>query len=364
MDTLELIEEIEQPVATSEMVLVAKTINNGLIAFQNKKDELTALAEEAKGLKITSIEDKEAIKFVSEKRKQLKAERVQIEKDGKAMRDNLTKINREISLKENELIEIIEPVEKDLLKEENWVKEEKEKIRLEEVAKEEARIQTRINSLAQYGFEIDYSDIKSMGDETFEKYVEAAKIQHEKEEAEKAEAERLRLVQEEADRVARELEKQKIEAERKELELLREKQAEAQKIIDEQNAKIEAENKRIADEKAALERTKQKEIEDKKRAEELKLAQEKAAEAARLKAIQDLKDKENKRLEDERKSKLAAERKAARQPDRTKIAAYISFITDIPVPEMKTDEGKATMASIQELVTSLNQFAQTKISEL
>ena len=364
METLELIEEIEEPVTTSEMVLVSQKINNGLIAFENKKAELTVLAEEAKGLKIAGIDDKEGIKLVSEKRKQLKAERVQIEKDGKSMRDNLTKINREISSKEKELVEIIEPAEKDLLKEEKRIEEEKEKIRLEEIAKEEARIQARINSLAQYGFEIDYSDIKSMSDETFEKYVDAAKIQFEKEVAEKAEAERLRLEQEEADRIARELEKQKIEAERKELEILREKQAEAQRIIDEQNAKIEAENKRIADEKAALERAKQKEIEDKKRAEELKVAQEKAAEAARLKATQDIKDKEAKRLEEERKAKLSAERKAARQPDRSKIAAYISFITDIPVPELKTDEGRAVMASIQQLVTRLNQFAQEKISEL
>lgn len=356
-----MLDVLEQP---SQLTVIARKIDSGLEAFEQRKSELIELKNEADGLKIESLEDKETINQVSTIRKKLKSARVEISKEGKSMRDPLTTISRIISAKESELIEIIEPTEKSLQAQEKWVEEEKEKIRLEEVAKEEARIQQRINSLAQYGFEIDYSDIKCMSDETFEKYVDAAKIQHEKEVAEKAEAERLRLEQEAKEKAEREAERLRIEAERKELEILREKQAEAQRIIDEQNAKIEAENKRIADEKAAIERAKQKEIEDKKRADELRVAREKAAEAARLKAIQDIKDKEAKRLEDEHKAKLAAERKAARQPDRTKIVAYISFITDIPVPEMKTDEGKAVMASIQELITRLNQFAQEKINSL
>lgn len=356
-----MLDVLEQP---TQLTVIANKIDSGLESFEQRKSELIELKEEADGLKIESIEDKETINQVSVIRKKLKSARVEIAKEGKLMRDPLTTISRIISDKEKELIAIIEPTEKGLQDQEKWVEEEKEKIRLAEIAKEEARIQARINSLAQYGFEIDYSDIKSMSDETFEKYVDAAKVQFEKDQTEKAEAERLRLEQEAKEKEEREAERLRIEAERKELELLREKQAEAQRIIDEQSRKIEAETKRIADEKDAIERAKQKEIEDKKRAEELKDAQEKAAEEARLKAIQDQKDKEAKRLEDERKAKLAAERKAARQPDKIKIQAYISSIKSIPVPEMKTDEGKVVMASIQELISRFDNYATEKVNEL
>jgi hypothetical protein len=356
-----MLDVLEQP---SQLTVIANKIDSGLEAFEQRKSELIELNQEADGLKISSIDDKQTINQVSTIRKKLKSARVEIAKEGKLMRDPLTTISRIISDKEKELIAIIEPTEKSLQEQEKWVEDEKEKIRLAEIAKEEARIQQRINALAQFGFEIDYSDIKSMSDETFEKYVDAAKIQHEKEVAEKAEGERLRLEKEAEEEREREAERLRIAAERKELEELRKKQAEAQRIIDEQNQKIATENKKIADEKAAIERAKQKEIEDKKRAEELKEAQEKAADEARLKAIQDIKDKEAKKLEDERKVKLASERKAARQPDKTKIEAYIASVKSIPVPELKTDEGKSVMTSIQELISRFNNYATEKVSEL
>jgi len=356
-----MLDVLDQP---SQLTGIANKISSGLEVFEKRKTELSELKTEASGLKISSLEDKEIINQVSTIRKKLKSARVEVSKEAKSMRDPLTTISRMISEKEKELIEIIEPTERELQAQEKWVEDEKEKIRLEEIAKEEARIQARIDSLAKYGFEIDYSDIKSMSDETFEKYVDAAKVQFEKDEAEKAAAEKLRLEQEEADRAAMELEKQRIEAERKELNDLREKQAEAQRIIDEQNKKIAAENKRIEDEKAALETAKQNEILAKKRADELILAQQKAAEDARLKAIQDMKDAEVKKLEEERNAKIAAEKKAARQPDKIKIQSYIAALKLIEVPEMKTAEGKAIMSSIKELVDKINTYASAKVTEL
>lgn len=354
----------ESPKVVSTLTLASQKISYGLLAFESKKAELEALAEDSKGLTISSIEDKDMIKIVSEKRKILKSERVSISKQGKEMRDTLTQMNRQIIEREKELIAIIEPTEKELMEQEKWVADEKERIHQEEIAKENARIQSRIDALAAYGFQIDYSDIKSMSDETFEKYKEAAKSQYEKEEAEKAEAERIRLEQEEKERLEREAERKRLEAERKELEDLRAKQAEAQRIIDEQNAKIAAEQKRMADEKARIEAERLAEIERKKRAEELKAAEEKAAEEARLKAIQDAKDAENARIEKERRVKEAAERKARRQPDKVKIQAYIAAIKAIEVPEMKTEDGQMVMSAIQELISRFDEYATRKADEL
>src|SRR5438034_265480 len=99
----------------SEILAIANKIQSGLQAFEQRKAELTELKAEAHGLKIESIEDKVTISAVSTIRKKLKVARVQIEKEGKSMRDPLTQMNKTISAKEKELVDIIEPTEKELL---------------------------------------------------------------------------------------------------------------------------------------------------------------------------------------------------------------------------------------------------------
>lgn len=349
---------------TTELRVDTQKIAAGIKAFEAKKIELQELADSANGLTINGIEDREGLKVLSSKRKELKAMRVEITKQGKSMRDTLTAVSRNISAKEKELVEIIEPVEKELQSKEDAIEAEKERIRQGEIERENARIQKRIDALAQYGYQIDYTDIKAMSDETFDKYLEAAKAQFENEQAEKAEQERLQREREEKERLEREAEAKRIEDERKELEALRKKQEEAQRIIDEQNARIAAENKRIEDEKAAIEAARQKEIEDKKRAEEIRIAQEKAAESARLKAIEDAKEAERIRAEKEEKERIAAERKAARQPDKIKIQEYIKAIKSVPVPDMKTEDGQVIMSQIQELITRFDAYSTEKANAL
>jgi len=234
----------------SEIAIIANKIESGLAAFEKRKTELIELKAEAHGLKIESIDDKVTIQAVSIIRKKLKVARVEIEKEGKLMRDPLTRINKTISEKEKELVAIIEPTERELLAQENWVESEKKRIREEDERAEEARIQKRIDTLAQYGFSIDITFIRTISDEDFEKVVDNARIEHKKELAAKAEADRLAKIQ-----------AQQLIDERKELEELRKKQAEAQRIIDEQNKKI----RREQEEKEATIRADQKKIEDEKR---------------------------------------------------------------------------------------------------
>ena len=359
METLIISEKKER-----KLTLASQRIIDGLTVFENKKDELQALAEQSKGLTIEGIEDKEGFKRVSDQRKTLKAERVSIQKQGKEMRDGLTNINRQITEKEKELVAIIEPIEKELLAEEKRIEDEKERLRQEEIAREEARIQKRIDALANYGFQIDYADIKSMSDETFDKYLEAAHIQYKREQFEKAEAERLRLEQIERERQEKEAEQKRLQAERVELEKLRQEQADREARIKAEQEAIAAEKKRIEDEKAAIEAERQREIDAKKRAEELRIAQEKAAEAARLKAIEGAKEAERLKKEADEKARLAAERKAARKPDKIKIQTYINEIKAVKVPEMKTEDGKAVMNVIQELINRFDEYATKKTSEL
>jgi hypothetical protein len=239
----------------NEVALIFDKINSGLEAFENRKEELTLLKSEAEGLKIESIDDRQGINQVSTIRKKLKKARVDIENEGKAMRDPLTKISKSISAKENELVAIIEPTEKTLLAQEKWVKDEEARIAAEEQRKEDERIQNRVDMLAQFGYGIDLNFLKGLDDEQFGKVVESARAEHEKEEAAKVEKARQEQLQREQD-----------EKDRAELKALREKQEAADKILREREQEIarkEADMKRKEDEDRIMaEKKLEKEMKD------------------------------------------------------------------------------------------------------
>src|SRR5690606_7213949 len=86
--------EILEQTKTTEIQSIANDINKGIEAFEKRKSELLEMASHADGLKIESIDDREGIKEVSRLRKDLKFARVEIQKEGKAMRDPLTSISK------------------------------------------------------------------------------------------------------------------------------------------------------------------------------------------------------------------------------------------------------------------------------
>ena len=220
----------------SEVAIIFDKINAGLEAFESRKEDLIQLKSKAEGLKIESVEDKQTINQVSTIRKELKKARVDIENEGKAMRDPLTKISKSISAKENELVAIIEPTEKTLLAQEKWVKDEEARIEAEEKRKEDERIQNRIDRLAEYGYGIDINFLKGLDDEQFEGVVTQAKAEYEKEVAAKAEQARQEQAQREQD-----------EKDRAELKALREKQEAADKVLREREEEIARKEKEIKD---------------------------------------------------------------------------------------------------------------------
>lgn len=227
----------------SDVAEIFKNITTGLQVFEKRKAELIQLAEEASGIKATSYDDKAPLKLATEHRKKLKNARVEIEKEGKSMRDPLTGVNREISAKEKELVDIIAPTEKELKSVEDWYDAEKKRIDQEAQDKENERIQNRVSRLAEFGYEIDIEMIKGLSDEGFEKIAVRAKKEYEKEQADKLEQERIK------------------EEERKELEELRRQKLESDRIIKEQQDKIESDR---------LEKEKRDKEEEKERAEALR----------------------------------------------------------------------------------------------
>lgn len=252
----------------SEISIAAKRITDGLIAFEKRKADLTELKKEADGLKIESLEDRETINMVSTVRKKFKSARIEIEKEGKSMRDPLTAINRDISAREKELIDIIEPTEKALLIQEKWVDTEKEKIRQADERKEQERVQSRIDRLAEYGYAIDLTLLKGIDDETFEKTVESARVEWQKEQDTIAKKERL-------DQEARE----QAEKDRLELKALREKKEESDRILKERQDELDRQEKELKDQQEAA-----------NKAEELRLKKEKDAKEAEEKRLKYMED--------------------------------------------------------------------------
>jgi hypothetical protein len=145
---------------------------------------------------------------------------VKVENEGKAMRDPLNGVNKEISAKQNELVAIVSPSERSLQEIEDWYDAEKERLEIEEKMAEEERIQNRVDKLRAYNCEIDLVYLKAIDDEQFETLVARAKVEFDKDEADKAERQRI------------------ADEERKELEELRKQKADADKIIqDRENEK-------------------------------------------------------------------------------------------------------------------------------
>ena len=378
----------EQP--KNQVAVIFENITSGLKAFEAKKQEFILLAKEAEGFKITTFEDKANLKQATELRKKMKAARVKVENEGKAMREPLNGVNKEISSKEKELVAIVSPGEKGLQEIEDWYDAEKERIERDAEEKETARIQDRINRMSAYGYEIDYNMVKLLGDDDFEKMVERAKREFEKEEADKAERARKEQEQREQD-----------ELDRAELKALREKQEAADKILREREEEIamkEAEFKRQEEERAEAQR---REREDKERTRirevfanrlpqlkewssnghyvyakggqwgtvtdivdmnDIKFDQlvkendayisARDAEKERIRQ-QDIKEAAEKALAEQKErdaesARQEAERIAA-SSDKDKFAIIVSYLENIPMPDVKAAKSKKLLAEVKDM---------------
>lgn len=166
----------------------------------------------------------------------------------------------------------------------------------------------------------------------------------------------------------------RIDAEREEMERLRKDHQAKLDAQREAQAKIDIENKRIADVRLAAARAeeekKREEERKKKEAEEADLRREVEAKAAATRAselevakkqaaAEALEKAERDRLNAARIAKEEAElaeqdrqRAAAMLPDRQKIHVFVSAITDLKPPSMKTNEGRMVLDKLWSSVSA------------
>lgn len=257
--------------------------------FSPTKTELLTLAEEARKLTITGIDDKAGYSLVQKKRMELKSARVKIAKAGKEAREEALSFQKKVIAYEKELIGIIEPVEEDLKAKQDAIDEEKAKIeRL-------ALIPSRKDNLAKIGLTFDDEFLIGMDIPTFQDFYNQKKTEYlEKKEADmRAEQERI------------EIEKRKIE-DAKHLEATKkeaEKQAHEKAMRDAELAKVRAEQEKLA----AVEAERKKAEIEKQRiiAEQQRKEQERLNEEARVRREQEA----QKQAEKQAQEKLEKEKK-------------------------------------------------------
>ena len=240
------------------------------------------------------------------------------------------------------------------------VAEIKEAARKAELQKE------RENKLFLFELDLTAYNLAEMSEQTFSDLLISQKLLKEERDATAArlEAERLqneRLEAEERDRIRKENEKLRADAEAKEKQLEKERkdaQAAADKLKAENDAKLSTieESNRIAREKA------QKEQDAKHKAAAAELAKQKAAAdklAAELKAKQDAENKAAADAEAKNKAEQAAAAKAAKAPLKEKMKIWVN---DFKVPENTPD---CLLSSIiADKFSAFKSWALTQIEEL
>lgn len=334
-------------------------ITTQLAKFDVNVAELTKLAEEYKGLTVTSVDDKAGLVSVRNARIILKGKRVAITKTGKDLRAQANSFNKAVIDRERELIALIEPTEEALQAEEDRIEAEKEHLRLAVEQAEAKRVQDRIDALRAVDAAHDLLELKMGPDDWFAELLTTATEAFNKK---KAVEEQDRIAKEEFDaaekvrmeQVAKdqEAERQRLDAVRKEQEAKAEELRLKQKAIDDQQADIDRKKR---EEEAAAQKKIDDEAAEKKRLEDLETARKEGEEKARV-------ELERKQNEEDEKKRIAEEerlKELEERPDKAKLKAYAMeiFALASKAPTLTTETGNKILtqviAHLKEVANSL-----------
>jgi len=317
--------------------------------------EIVRMRNEFSGLKIKDVNDKDGFGKVTAARKEVKAIRVQVEKERKILVDDAVKWQRQVNEAAKDitgkLVEIEEPLQKmedDHLAEKERVKQEAERLRKEKIQKR-AQVITSFSGVNYNGLSyslgevaISQSDLELLADADFQTKVEAFEAEYSVILSTKLEAERI--AKEEADR----LEAIRVQQEAAAAELKRQQDelAAERKRLEDEKAEIEAAARREREEKEAQIRREQEAASEKEREEnriaELEAARKEAAEKALAEAEAKAKQEANAKAEADRITKDKEEKRLAKRPDIEKFSDMVSKVLEVVNSfEFKTEDGKS-----------------------
>ena len=386
--TIEVVAEIPQDLAlvVQSSGLEVESARNVTDVFAPLFAQAHSWAEKVATIKVTDATQVREMKLARESRLALKEIRVIAEKNRTRLKEDSLRRGRAIDSVYNTLEALVKPLEAQLKEQEEFVKrqEEQRKARIK-AEREEALRPFGVNTAFYQLAEMPEADWAALFNSTVAAH-KAAKEAAEKAEAERTAKEQAETAERERIRQENERLRQEAEAAQKAANAERERLLAEQRAIEEQarkereaieaNAKAElAKQKAEADRLAAIAAAKalseKQAAEAQRKAEQAaadakakveREAREKAeAEARRLREAQEaLKQVEALKLKQEAEAKA----KAARAPDREKIAALGTAILAIKMPEVSTPEGQAALAVVKEQFTRFAKWITDKSAAL
>ena len=386
--TIEVVAEIPQDLAlvVQSSGLEVESARNVTDVFAPLFAQAHSWAEKVATIKVTDATQVREMKLARESRLALKEIRVIAEKNRTRLKEDSLRRGRAIDSVYNTLEALVKPLEAQLNEQEEFVKrqEEQRKARIK-AEREEALRPFGVNTAFYQLAEMPEADWAALFNSTVAAH-KAAKEAAEKAEAERTAKEQAETAERERIRQENERLRQEAEAAQKAANAERERLLAEQRAIEEQarkereaieaNAKTElAKQKAEADRLAAIAAAKalaeKQAAEAQRKAEQAaadakakveREAREKAeAEARRLREAQEaLKQVEALKLKQEAEAKA----KAARAPDREKIAALGTAILAIKMPEVSTPEGQAALAVVKEQFTRFAKWITDKSAAL
>lgn len=358
--------EVLPPTSGTQLQPLALKLDEGLEpataqslreAFEGYFTQADEWRQKALSIQITRADQFREMKLARETRLALREIRINAEKKRKALKEDSLRKGKAIDGIYNMLAFAVEPLEKHLLEQEQFIQRQEEARKAKLKADREAE-------LIPLGVDVSLYQLGEMDDATFGQLLETNRLAFaaRQEAARKAEQERIeREAREAEERAAREAaaaaerEKLRIENER----LAREK-AEAERKAAEERAKLEAERK------AELEAYERERRAAEEKARQERVAAELAARAereAREKAEAELKAKQEAE-EKARQEREAAARAAAAAPDRDKLDALAQAIRALPVPVLSTHAGQEIETLIRSQVEKFAAWIENQKTKL
>ena len=386
--TIEVVAEIPQDLAlvVQSSGLEVESARNVTDVFAPLFAQAHSWAEKVATIKVTDATQVREMKLARESRLALKEIRVIAEKNRTRLKEDSLRRGRAIDSVYNTLEALVKPLEAQLKEQEEFVKrqEEQRKARIK-AEREEALRPFGVNTAFYQLAEMPEADWAALFNSTVAAH-KAAKEAAEKAEAERTAKEQAETAERERIRQENERLRQEAEAAQKAANAERERLLAEQRAIEEQARKereaIEAQAKaELAKQKAEADRlaaiAAAKALAEKQAAEAQRKAEQAAAdakakverearekaeaEARRLREAQEaLKQVEALKLKQEAEAKA----KAARAPDREKIAALGTAILAIKMPEVSTPEGQAALAVVKEQFTRFAKWVTDKSAAL
>lgn len=289
-------------------------MERAIAVFDVKEEELRELA--ARSTDITSITNKDGYKQVFAARVMLKNRRVEIERHGKAKRDEAVKFSKGVIAQENRLIALIEPEEQRLARLQDAWDSEQLRIEVEKAEAETRRVAALKARVEAIRCLPDDCWMKSAAE--IQKTLDAARatiidesFQEFKEPAQSALFSAIQSLSGiHCERLEQEAEKERVRLEREELVKLR---AETERLQAAERARM-AEDERAAraarDAEAAAQA---EELRKQKAAQEAEAARVRAEQAAESKRLAAERAEFEKQQEQARKTKAAEEKRRAEQ---------------------------------------------------